>query len=274
MKNLFIRTITGIIYVALIIGSILISKYTFIALFGFALTYTIFEFYRLCKKGGYQPQVILGIFISLYLFASFFFYDMHMVGKSIFFGLVPLLMISPVLEMFRNNEQPVLNVAFTFFGIIYIAVPFSVLNFIVTPFEQYPQQYMPEALISLFIILWANDSGAYLFGSWLGKTKMVERISPKKTWEGALGGAFTALIVSLVLFNYLGFISPLHAIVLCLLTVISGTIGDLTESMIKRSFNVKDSGSIMPGHGGLFDRFDSMLFAAPVYYIYISLILN
>lgn len=274
MKNLFERTITGIIYVALIVGSILISKYTFVLLFGFILTYTLFEFYRLCKKGGFQPQTILGIIIALYLFTSFFLFDMNMVSKTIFFGLVPLLMVSPVLEMYRKNEKAVLNVALTFFGIIYIAVPFAVLNFIVTPYVQFPKQYVPEALLSLFIILWANDSGAYLFGSWLGKTKMAERISPKKTWEGAIGGAITALLVSLALFHYLNFINPFHSIVLSLLTVISGTIGDLTESMVKRNFNVKDSGGIMPGHGGLFDRFDSMLFAAPVYFIYISLILN
>ena len=274
MKNLFVRTITGVIYVALIVGSILISKYTFVVLFGFILIYTLFEFYRLCKKGGNQPQMLLGIFISIYLFVAFFLFDMNMVGEVMFFGLVPLLMLIALIEMFRKNKNPVLNIAYTFLGIIYIAVPFSVLNFIVTPFDQYPRQYMPEALLSLFIILWANDSGAYLFGSWLGKTKMIERISPKKTWEGAIGGAITALVVSVVLFHYIGFISPVHAIILSLLTVVSGTLGDLTESMIKRSFNVKDSGGMLPGHGGLFDRFDSMLFAAPVYYIYISLILN
>ena len=274
MKNLFVRTYTGGIYVALTIGSILISKYTFIVFFAFLLSYTLFEFYRLSRNGGIKPQVITGIALSLYLFVSFFLYDMKLVGENIFFGLVPLFMIVPVVELISKNKNPVQNIAYTFLGILYVAVPFSVLNFILTPIELEPERYMPEILIGLFIMIWANDSGAFLFGSWFGKTKMLERISPRKTWEGAIGGAVIAIILSVILFSFLDFLSPFHVVVLTILTVISGTLGDLTESMIKRNFNVKDSGNLMPGHGGLLDRFDSLLLSAPVYYIYISIIIN
>lgn len=274
MKNIFTRAISGGIYVILTIGSILISKYTFFVFFALVLSYTLYEFYRLCKKGGTQPQIGLGILISVYLFVAFFLYDMKLMGEIIFLGIIPMLMISPIIELFRNNQSPVQNIAYTLLGIAYIAFPFSVLNFIISPYELNPEIYVPEALIGLFIIIWANDSGAYLVGSWLGKHKMLEKISPKKTWEGAIGGTLFAMIIAVIVFHFIGFLSPVHAIFISLFTVIAGTLGDLTESMIKRNFNVKDSGSIMPGHGGLLDRFDSMLFAAPIYFIYISLVLN
>lgn len=274
MKNIYIRSISGAIYVVLILGSILLSKYTFFAFFTVILSYTLYEFYRLCKIGGNQPQVINGIIISAYLFVAFFLYDLKIIGEIIFLGIIPALMIIPVLELFRKNERPVQNIAFTLLGIAYIAFPFSVLNFIASPYESNPEIYSPEALIGLFIILWANDSGAYLTGSWLGRTKMIEKISPNKTWEGAVGGAILATLIALAINHYVEFMTPIHIIFLTLFTVIAGTLGDLTESMFKRNFNVKDSGNLMPGHGGLLDRFDSMLFAAPIYFIYITLVLN
>lgn len=274
MKNIFVRTISGAIYVILILGSIILGKYTFFIFFSLVLAYTLFEFYRLCKHGGKNPQIVNGIIISVYLFVAFFLYDLRIIGEIIFLGIIPALMIIPTIELFRKSERPVQNIAYTLLGVAYIAFPFSVLNFIISPYELNPEIYVPETLIGLFIILWANDSGAYLVGSWLGKTKMIERVSPNKTWEGAIGGAIFAIAISLVLYPIMGFLNPIHTIAVSLLTVIAGTLGDLTESMFKRNFNVKDSGSVMPGHGGLLDRFDSMLFAAPIYFIYITLVLN
>lgn len=269
-----IRALSGGIYVLLTIGSILISKYTFFGFFGILLTYTLYEFYRLCCRGDNHPQMLIGIIISLYLFTSFFLFDLQIIDKLIFFGLVPLVMLSPVIEIFSKSEKPVQNIAYTFIGIVYIALPFSILILIMSPYESNPGLYMPEVLIGLFLILWANDTGAYLVGSWLGKNKMIERISPKKTWEGAIGGTIFAIAVSVLLFNYLDFLNLWQAILLGLITVITGTLGDLTESLFKRSFNVKDTGNILPGHGGLLDRLDSLLFAAPAYFIFISIILN
>lgn len=274
MKNIFVRGISGVIYISLTLGSILLGKYAFLVFFVAVLAYTLFEFYRLCKQGGLKPQVINGIIISVYLFVAFFLYDLRIFGEIIFLGIIPVLMAIPVLELFRNSDNPVQNIAYTLLGIAYIAFPFSVLNFIILPYELNPDIYVPEALIGLFIIIWANDTGAFLIGKTFGKTKMIERVSPNKTWEGAIGGAIFAIAISLVLYPVMGFLNPLHTIVLSLLTVIAGTLGDLTESMFKRNFNVKDSGNVMPGHGGLLDRFDSMLFAAPIYFIYITLVLN
>lgn len=274
MKNLLARILSGGIFVLLTLGSILLGKYTFVSVFALLLAYTLYEFYRICRGGGNNPQTWLGILVALYLFISFFLFEQKIVGEIVFFGLIPLLFLSPVIELFSKNEHPIQNIAYTFMGIIYIAIPFSIFNFILTPIDIEPQRYMPEVLIGLFFIIWANDSWAYLIGSWLGKTKMLERVSPKKTWEGAIGGAVFAMIFSYLLYYFFDFMSLWQAIVLSLICVISGTIGDLTESLIKRSFNVKDSGNMLPGHGGLLDRFDSLLFAAPIYYIFISLILN
>lgn len=274
MKNIVIRGISGAVYVLLTLGSILLGKYTFFIFFSVVLAYTLFEFYRLCKNGGLNPQVYNGIIISVYLFVAFFLYDLKIIGEIIFLGMIPALMMIPITELFRSSKNPLQNIAYTLLGIAYIAFPFSVLNFIISPYEMNPEIYIPEALIGLFIILWANDSGAFIVGSWLGKRKMIEKISPNKTWEGAIGGAILAVIVSVALYPVMGFLNPIHAIIVTLLTVIAGTLGDLTESMFKRNFNVKDSGSLMPGHGGLLDRFDSMLFAAPIYFVYITLVLN
>lgn len=274
MKTFIIRSISGLVYVLLVIGSILLGKYAFVAVFGILSSYTLFEFYRLAQRGGNKPQTFLGIIISIYLFTSFFLFDYHIEKRSIFLGLIPMIILSPIVELFKESKNPVQNIAYTFLGIIYICLPFTSLLFIATPFDQNPNLFKPEALIGLFFIIWANDSGAYMFGSWLGKTKMIERISPNKSWEGAVGGVFVAIVIALVLFHFLDILEPLQVVILTVITVIAGTYGDLTESMIKRSFNVKDSGTILPGHGGLLDRFDSMLFAAPVYFAFISLILN
>lgn len=274
MKQLIVRTITGIVYAALTIASILISKYTFVAYFGIVVAYTLFEFYRLCKKGGNQPQFVLGIVTALYLFMAFFLFSFECFNASLFFGFVPLLMLIPVIALFRKQKKPLLNVAFTLLGIVYIALPLSMLVFIVNPDASQPGNYDPRLLLGLLLILWANDSGAYIIGSWLGRNKMFEKVSPKKTWEGALGGMLLAMLLAMLYFNYFNYASIAQTLILTFLTVIAAILGDLSESLIKRSFAVKDSGAILPGHGGLLDRFDSMLFAAPVYFVMITLILN
>jgi phosphatidate cytidylyltransferase len=260
--------------VLLTAGSIIWSKYAFAVLFVVFLAYTLYEFYRLYQHAGFKPQVVIGLVIGVYLFASCFLYERLLVPATFFLGIIPMLMLIPVIELLRKNDSAMQNITSTIFGIIYIALPFSLLNFIATPYHTEAGTYVPVVLLGLFVILWANDSGAYLVGSWLGKHKMLERISPKKTWEGAIGGALFAMAVSVLLFRFFNILSIFDAIILGILTIVAGTFGDLIESMIKRSFLVKDSGRIMPGHGGMLDRFDSMLFAAPIYFCYITLILN
>lgn len=273
MKTLLVRALTGAIFVGLTIGSILLGKFTFLVFFLATMLYTNYEFYRLCQIRGDKPHVILGLIISAYIFLSVFLYRMHYMDLEVFLVLFPLLMAIPIFEVFQRDRRRILNISFTILGIVYVGLPFSILNLIATHMESLSGSgYSPEPILGLFLILWANDSGAYLVGSRLGKHKMAEKISPKKTWEGFLGGALFAIFVAIIFAVYGQLFSIPQAIIASLITVIFGTLGDLSESMFKRSFNVKDSGKIMPGHGGLLDRFDSLLFSAPVYYLYLFLI--
>jgi phosphatidate cytidylyltransferase len=274
LNNFAVRTLTGAVYVAIVIGSILLGKVAFFALFAFISSYTLFEFFRLCSKGETKPQFILGIITSLTVYVLVFLCNQNILDSRCFFILTPLVIMIPIIEMLQNRSHNILNIVYTIFGIIYISIPFSFLNLIISPIKGQPELYKPEIMIGLFVIIWASDAGAYIFGRMLGKHKLIPKISPNKTWEGAIGGTLFAILISTIFFSFFNYFSYINVAVMTLLTVIAGTFGDLTESLIKRFFDVKDSGKIMPGHGGLFDRFDSLLFAAPIYYIFISLFLN
>lgn len=274
MNNFTVRTLSGAVYVAIVIGSILLGKVAFFALFAFISSYTLFEFYRLCAHSETKPQFGLGIITSLTIYVLVFLCNQNIVDSRLFFILTPLFIMIPIVEMLRNKSHNILNIIYTTFGIIYISIPFSILNLILSPVKNMPELYKPEIMIGLFVIIWASDAGAYIFGRMLGKHKLISKISPNKTWEGAIGGTLFAILISSAFFSFFDYFSTIAIVAMTLITVVAGTFGDLTESMIKRFFDVKDSGKIMPGHGGLFDRFDSLLFAAPIYYIFISLFLN
>lgn len=234
------------------------------------MLYTVYEFYRLTKSSGSIPLTIWGILSAAYTFFAFYLYSFKGISANILIGIVPMIVLIPVFEILFRKQHSIENIFFTIIGVAYVALPFSFLNLI----AQSTEGFNSGLLLFLFIVLWANDSGAYLTGSLLGKHKLVEKISPNKTWEGAIGGAILGLVTAIVasqIFELFGF---KQAIVLALLIIISGVFGDLTESLIKRHFEVKDSGKFLPGHGGLLDRFDSMLFAAPICYFYISIFIN
>ncbi len=161
------------------------------------------------------------------------------------------------------------NWAYLILGQVFIALPFSLLNFLVFP----SGEFNPVFLLSLFVLIWTNDTGAYVVGISFGKHKLFERISPKKSWEGFFGGIFFALILAYFLPQITGEIDILRWFGFALIAVVFGTWGDLIESLIKRTVDVKDSGNILPGHGGLLDRFDSLLFAVPLIYIYLQIVL-
>lgn len=274
MKNFIIRTLTGAIYVIVVLVGILSGKFISSALFLLVLIFTLNEFYRLCKNGEIKPQVIPGITISVLIYTILFLVNHHFIGNKILLAIIPMLILIPIIEIVRNKSNPVQNIAFTILGIVYVAIPFSVFNSILIPYFNRPELYTPELLIGLMIIIWSSDSGAYIFGRLLGKHKLIERISPNKTWEGAIGGTILSILISILYFHFFKSFNIAQVVLISFFTIVAGTYGDLAESMIKRNFNVKDSGKVLPGHGGLLDRFDSMLFAAPVYFVFIYLILN
>jgi phosphatidate cytidylyltransferase len=147
----------------------------------------------------------------------------------------------------------------------FIALPFSLLSYIF-----FINGFQPLILLAVFVTIWVNDTGAYLVGVTLGKHRLFERISPKKSWEGFFGGAFFALISAYVFSLFIKDLSLIQWLIFSEIIVIFGTFGDLAESLLKRTLNMKDSGNVIPGHGGLLDRFDSMLLAAPAVYLFLS----
>src|SRR6202000_3479050 len=173
-----------------------------------------------------------------------------------------------IFELFRRTTAPFTNIAFTFLGIIFTIIPFSLFHALAFLRGGY-NFHLPMAFL---IMLWTNDTGAYLSGRLLGKHKLWERHSPKKTWEGFIGGVLLAIGASAILAHYYPEIGLIQWMVVAACIGIVGTLGDLVESMFKRSINIKDSGGILPGHGGLLDRFDGLLLSAPIVFAYLYLI--
>ena len=274
MKKLITRTITGIVLVLVILTAIWMSQYSYAALFVLIMTGGLIEFSNFYKQSEVKPITWLIFLISFLLFVTFYFVANGAIGAKYLLFLFPLFLLTMAAELYRKQPKPIENIAVTLFSIIYLAIPLSLINFLVFP-EIFPgNNYSPKLLIALFVLIWTYDSGAYLFGVSMGKHRLFERISPKKSWEGAIGGALTSLIAAFIIAGYIPEIRINHWIAISIVTVISSTFGDLTESMFKRYFGVKDSAHILPGHGGVLDRFDSLLFAVPVFVVYLKIFIE
>ncbi len=233
------------------------------------------EFFKLMEKGGFKPKKRVATLVGgiIYAIITLFSFGSFVTFEYLLF-IFPLLVLLVVLELFRRSDYPVTNFAFSIMGILYVVIPLSMLNFF-TFNEEYNETMELEGysyllLLAFFVIQWANDTGAYISGKAFGKHKLFERISPNKTWEGAIGGMVFAVIAGFI-FAYTTESNILHWVIISLLIVVFGTLGDLTESQIKRSVGVKDSGNILPGHGGILDRFDGVLFSAPFVLTYLHL---
>lgn len=270
MNNFVQRTISGAVFVILLIGSILWNQYSFGILFAIITALAIFEFHKLTNRqeevSTNQAFAIIG---SLILFTSSFLYASNRFPATIYlvYGLFVVFVL--IAELYRKKEQPIHNWAYFLLGQVFVALPFSLLNFIL-----FIPGYRPLVLLAVFVTIWVNDTGAYLVGMTFGKHRLFERISPKKSWEGFIGGAVFALASGYVFSRFIPEISLLEWFIFSEIIVVFGTFGDLIESLLKRTLNVKDSGNIIPGHGGLLDRFDSMLLAAPMIFMYLQFILR
>ncbi len=277
MKEILVRAATGLVFITVLIGAIVWNKYSVAALFFVVSMIGLLEFFKLMEKGGFKPKKTAGVIVGglVYLIISLYSITTEITFAYLLF-IFPLLVLLVVLELFRKSEYPVTNFAFSVMGIIYVVIPLSMLNFFVAyDNASYYQTVEIEGykyllLLAFFVIQWANDTGAYVTGKAFGKHKLFERISPNKTWEGAVGGGVFALIAGFI-FAYTTDSNILHWLIISLLIVVFGTLGDLTESQIKRSVGVKDSGKILPGHGGVLDRFDGVLFSAPFVLTYLHL---
>ena len=263
MNNLIKRTLTGIIFVAVLFGAIFFHQYTFFILFLAITIGAINEYYSLIKENA-SPQRCMGSLTAASLFAAAFAHANY--GQYKFYLISVLLtFITFIVELYRKKDKPFDNIAHTILGLIYIATPFSLLNYIVF---WGGNSYLPSVLASLFALVWANDTFAFIWGVSFGKHRLFERISPKKSWEGSIGGALSTIVIAYFISNYVSIISTTDWIVIAIITVITGSLGDLCESLLKRSLNIKDSGNILPGHGGILDRFDALILAIPFIFVY------
>ena len=276
MKNLIIRAFTGIIFVAVLVGAICYHPISFLIIFSLITGLTLWEFCGLIKH--YKEAYIKRFISSLggaYLFVATFAYTNQLTDGIIFLPYLLFLIYTLIAELYYKAPNPINNWAFTFFAQVYCAGTFCMLNLIAAiPDTLGMITYSPLFIMAIFIFIWLNDTGAYLIGSMIGKRRLFERISPKKSWEGFLGGLVVALGASQALAWYAPEISWYKWLGLSATVVIFGTWGDLIESLLKRTLGVKDSGNILPGHGGMLDRFDSLMLAAPAAYIYIELFIQ
>ena len=276
MKNFIIRTITGIIFVAAIVASFLRPE-AMVLLFSIVTGLTIWEFTGLVNQ---RADVTVNRFIStvagVYLFYAMTYYcsDIYAgVAKSVVF--IPYLVTIVYLlvaELYLKQQDPIQDWAYTMLAQMYIALPFSLLN--VLAFNATNNglvAFNPILPLSVFVFLWVNDSGAYCLGSLIGKHKIFRRISPAKSWEGSIGGAVFVLAAAYAISYFIdqNMLTMPEWLGLGLVVVVFGTWGDLVESLFKRTLGIKDSGDILPGHGGMLDRFDSSLLAIPAAVIYL-----
>jgi len=276
MKNILIRAITGIIYVAVILSGILGGPYAFAGLFAIITALCLWEFYGLVDKiENVDTCRIFNVAGGVYFFFATFLFSYKGAGFSIFLPYFGYVMLVFILELYRKKDNPLLNLAYSFLGQVYIALPVALLNRIAfLPAGQEVIYNSDLILVALFVFIWANDTGAYLIGVTWGKNRLFERISPKKSWEGFFGGMVFTILASLVFFHFCHGMNCIQWIELAILVVIFATFGDLSESLMKRTLNVKDSGKALPGHGGFLDRFDSMLFAIYALFFYAEVVLR
>ncbi len=284
-SNLRLRIIYGLIGAALLLGSVWFSPWTFGLFFAFVQAVMLWEFYRMMRAGGYAPATWIGVGMSLALFLGTYWVVFHdfvsaqnesngfialfeAAGAIVNIDLLwrglaiilPLVLLIREMLVWPRYSQPFSNAATAVFGLMYISVPMTLLNVLAYANGSYDYR----RIFALLFLIWASDIGAYAAGKTFGKHKMAPKISPGKTWEGWAGGFALTLVVGWAIGFMLPDVPLAHRLVAAGVVAVFAPLGDLAESMLKRSVGVKDSGSIMPGHGGLLDRFDAFLLVLPV----------
>jgi phosphatidate cytidylyltransferase len=251
------------------VGSMLLGQIATAILFLLITIFSVDEFIRLSEEAGAKPNryvaVITGGLVYI-LVSAFGIFAFDARWLTLVF---PLLFIVMIAELYKKSGNPFQNIAWTILAILYIAIPFALLTYF---FGQNAANWQERSgtILGFFVILWLNDTGAYFIGSLAGKHRLFERISPKKSWEGSIGGGVVALLtawgISFIFTQY----TIDQWLLIALVIIVLGTLGDLVESMLKRSIEIKDSGNILPGHGGLLDRFDAVLLASPFVFVLLT----
>lgn len=278
-KHLLRRLSTAVIFVVVMLGGIYGGRYTFVALFALITALCLWEYLsmvleRYSRRDSIRMLLGLGFGLTPFFLATILQLDLlptiddgtiidtnsFIVFTAILF--FPFVFMAFIYELFSQSKTPFMNVAFIVLGMVYIGAPFALLDFIA--FDG--KMFYADTVFGILLMTWANDTGAYLVGSQIGKTPLAPTISPKKTWEGSIGGVVITLLISAILAYIFAGKENLQFVdwlVLGGIVVVFGSVGDLVESMLKRSVKIKDSGSLLPGHGGLLDRFDAFIFLLP-----------
>lgn len=267
MKEIITRTLTGIVFIITIIGSMLLHPLAFFIVMGIYATIGMVEFYKLTIQSKIHFSAVT---IGLIIYALIGLSGLHYIDLQYTILVIPLAFILMTSELFRKKGSWH-NLSFYLVSFIYIVLPFGLMNSFF-----YLSSSLPTIIIiaSLFVLVWTSDVFAYLSGSFFGRHKLMERISPKKTWEGSVGGLVFAMIAAYLFFLISSQFSLTTWLAYAFILVVSATVGDLAESMLKRNAGVKDSGTLFPGHGGVLDRFDAVLFATPFAFVFLNYILK
>ena len=288
LKTLITRAITAAVFVVVLLAGICFNYITFSSLFFLVSIWGLIEFYQLSEKLGAKPYKTMGIVVGAFMFLYSIISNTNAVlflPLEAVFPLILVLIFSVfIVALFDNKPNVILNITYTFTGILYTIVPFMLLlnitcldraftfNNVTNLWYNDCAPYNFHYVLGIILLIWASDVGAYLVGSLIGKHKLFERISPGKTWEGTIGAFIINIGCAFIIAHLFQELALKHWIVISVLVSVFGTIGDLVESMFKRQAGIKDSGKIMPGHGGILDRFDSLLFVSPFVYAYLCLI--
>lgn len=273
MSDLVRRSITGAGIVLFLLTGFLLHPVSFYITGLILLSASMYEYYRIVTTSGARPMVVPGIISGMILYTLATCISAGIIEMKMLLLMIPFFSCLLIAELYRNQEKPFDSLAHTVFPLIWIALPFSLF-----PFTAFFQEGMPAILphrfifspgivVGFFLLIWSNDTGAYLAGVTFGRHRLMERISPKKSWEGFFGGLFLSLFVAWLISDIMNQENSFMWLAISIVVSIFGTFGDLSESMLKRSTGIKDSGSIMPGHGGFLDRFDSAILSFPLVYV-------
>lgn len=275
-SNLTQRVVAALIGAPLIIFMVVYSQYTFIFLAVLLAILTQYEFYRLIGMQGNTPLKGLGTFCGALIVLLTFAIGTYKLDPEFYYLAIPFLALPFFIKLYKKEDKrPFENLGYTYLGIIYVALPFALL--VEMTFTR--GQFLPLLPLGTLLIIWSFDVAAYFSGRFFGKRKLFERISPKKTWGGFFGGAIFATLIAFLYWMLTQDISKKYAetfnewqwLGIAVIIVVAGTLGDLVESMFKRSIKIKDSGTIIPGHGGFLDRFDGLLLSMPFVVTFIKI---
>lgn len=259
-NNLKQRVIVAVLGAIVLLGSIIFNEWSYFSIFFIIYLLTIYEFFKLCGLDGMLPLKSWGAFAGAAIYVTLFLVYSGISEPKILYWNLPICFTIFFIKLYKKGERkPFTNIAYTFLGIIYVALPFSLLHGI----AYINGTYDYRLIIAILFLIWATDIGAYFVGVRFGKKKLFERVSPNKSWEGLIGGVVFNMAMVFAIHHGFDLLPLWKLVVIGILVIVAGTYGDLVESLFKRSIAIKDSGTILPGHGGFLDRFDALLLSVP-----------